>query len=130
MIMFDLVEYLGTEYGMCWPQWTYSAAFTSCSDLVIGAIAWPGDGASHTWTSCQPRPVAVSSFLWLYADGPGMICPCPHPVSGVNQVLDCSEGLDDPICLFCAGVYGAVGDDPCDPTGTEPSTWGGIKALF
>jgi hypothetical protein len=130
MVFFDLTAYLGVEYGMCWPAWTYSAAFTSCSDLVIGSIAWPGDGASHTWTACQASPVAVAGFVWLYADGPGMVCPCPHPASGVIQVLDCNEGLDDPMCIFCAGVYGMVGDDPCEPTGVEPSTWGGIKAVF
>jgi hypothetical protein len=128
-VFFDLVEFLGCEYGLCWPTWTYSAAFTNCADLVIGSILWPGDGASHTWTSCQVG-VAVPSFVWLYADGPGMICPCPHPISGVISVLDCAEGLDDPMCIFCAGVYGAFGDDPCDPTGTEPSTWGEIKGLF
>ena len=129
-IHFDLNEYLGTEYGVCWPSWTYSAAFTSCSGLVIGDIVWPGDGASHTWTACMPGPVAVSSYLWLYADAPGMICPCPHPMSGIIKVLDCSEGIDEPICIFCAGVYGLIGDDPCEPTGTEQSTWGEIKALF
>jgi hypothetical protein len=128
-VFFDLVEFLGCEYGLCWPTWTYSAAFSNCADLVIGSILWPGDGASHTWTSCQVG-VAVPSFVWLYADGPGMICPCPHPISGVISVLDCAEGLDDPMCIFCAGVYGAFGDDPCDPTGTEPSTWGEIKGLF
>jgi hypothetical protein len=131
MVFYDLNQYLGTEYGMCWPAWTYSGAFTSCSDLVIGSIAWPGDGASHTWTACQTG-VAVSGFVWLYADGPGQICPCEHPASGAIQVLDCAEGLDTPACVYCAGVYGAVGDDPCEPCATaiEPSTWGGIKAVF
>jgi hypothetical protein len=128
-VFFDLVEFLGCEYGVCWPTWAYSAEFRNCSDLVIGSIIWPGDGASHTWTTCQTGLV-IPSVLWLYADGPGMICPCPHPVSGVINVLDCTEGLDDPMCIFCAGVYGMTGDDPCGPTGSEPSTWGEIKGLF
>jgi hypothetical protein len=128
-VFFDLVEFLGCEYGLCWPTWTYSAAFTNCATFVIGSITWPGDGASHTWTDCG-YGVCVPSFVWLYADGPGMICPCPHPISGSISVLDCHEGLDGPICIFCAGVYGLIGDDPCWPTGTEPSSWGEIKGLF
>jgi hypothetical protein len=128
-VFFDLVEFLGCEYGMCWPPWSYSAAFTSCSDLVIGAITWSGDGASHTWTTCQGS-LCVPSYIWLYADGPGMICPCPHPVSGVITVLNCAEHLDEPICIFCAGVYGAIGDDPCEPTRTRATSWGSIKAMF
>jgi hypothetical protein len=131
-VFYDLVEFLGCEYGICWPAWTYSAAFTSCSDLVIGVVDWPGTGASHTWTSCQAG-VAVPSFVWLYADGPGMVCPCPNPETGLISVLDCAEGLDSPTYIFCAGVYGMVGDDPCDycdPSATEASTWGGIKGMF
>ena len=130
-VFYDLEEYLGVEYGLCWPAWTYSAAFTSCSDLVIGSISWPGDGASHTWFACQVQ-VAIPSFVWMYADAAGMVCPCPHPISGVINVLDCAEGLDDPCGIFCAGVYGMIGDDPCEAgaSATEASTWGGIKAIF
>jgi hypothetical protein len=98
---------------------------------VIGGIMWPGEGASHTWFDCQVN-VAIPSFVWLYADGPGLICPCPHPESGVINVLDCAEGLDDPCGIFCAGVLGELGDDPCDAgaSATEQSTWGGIKTIF
>jgi hypothetical protein len=130
-VFYDLTEFLGCEYGICWPAWTYSAAFTSCSDLVIGTVVWPGEGASHTWTSCQVG-VAVPSFVWLYADAPGMVCPCPNPETGLISVLDCAEGLDSPCGIFCAGVYGMVGDDPCEggASATETSTWGGIKGMF
>ena len=128
-VFFDLAEFQGCEYGLCWPAWTYSAAFTNCATFVIGSIAWPGDGASHTWTECAAG-VMVPSFVWLYADAPRMLCVCPHPVSGGIFVLDCAEGVDSPGCNFCAGVYGLVGDDPCEPTGTEPSSWGEIKGLF
>jgi hypothetical protein len=130
-VFFDLVEYLGLEYAMCWPaEWIYSAAFTSCSDLIIGGILWSGDGVSQTWTACQPGPVAMPGWAWLYAGGPGIVCICPHPASGQILVLDCQEGLDEPVCNFCAGVYGYIGDDPCWPTATEQSTWGGIKSMF
>jgi hypothetical protein len=131
-IHFNLVEYLGTSYGVCWPPEWGSAGWNSCSPLTVGAVYYSGDGAAHTWTECDSIPpvVAVSSYLWLYAYTPGMICPCPHPTSGVNEVLDCHAGKDIPVCYFCAGVQGMIGDDPCDPTGTEQSTWGGIKAMF
>jgi hypothetical protein len=129
-VFFDLVEYLGFEYGMCWPaEWLYSCAFTNCADLVIGDIKWSGDGVSQTYFNCQ-YGAGVPGWGWLYAGGPGMICICPHPQSGVIWVLDCHDDVDTPICGFCAGVYGAIGDDPCDPTGTEVSTWGGIKSIF
>jgi hypothetical protein len=129
-VFYDLVEFKGCEYGLCWPAWTYSAAFSNCSDLVIGEVLWPGDGAAHSWSLCQAG-VCVPSFVWLYADGAGMICPCPNPETGVIRVLDCAEGLDSPIGIFCAGVYGMVGDDPCEPVvATEASTWGGIKGMF
>jgi hypothetical protein len=130
-VFFDITEFRGCEYGLCWPAWEYSADFRSCSDLVIGGIMWPGDGGSHTWFSCHEE-VCIPSYVWLYADAPGMVCPCPHPVSGAISVLDCAEGLDGPACVFCAGVYGNTGDDPCacGPVGTETVTWGGIKGMF
>jgi hypothetical protein len=59
-----------------------------------------------------------------------MICVCPHPISGIINTLDCHEGVDDMMCNFCAGVYGLIGDDPCEPTGTEASSWGEIKGMF
>jgi hypothetical protein len=127
-VFYDLVEFLGVEYGLNWPAWTYSAAFTSCSDLVIDAVDWPGSGAAHTWTSCQTG-VAIPSFVWLYADGAGQICPTDNPSVGAIRILDCSEALDIPTSVFCAGVYGATGDDPCQDA-TEATTWGAIKNVF
>jgi hypothetical protein len=131
-VFYDLEEYLGVEYGLCWPASWGTAQFNNCADLVIGSIVNPGEGASHTWFACQVN-VAIPSFIWLYAGAPGgMICPCPHPISGVINVLDCAEGLDDPCAIFCAGVFGVTGDDPCEAgaSATEASTWGGIKAIF
>jgi hypothetical protein len=129
-IHFSLTAHLGTSYGVCWPVAWGAAAFNNCSDLVVGAIINSGDGAAHTWTACDYSGVAVSSYLWLYAYG-GMICPCMHPETGMNEVLDCWQGKDSPICYFCAYAGGpGLGDDPCSPTATKQSTWGGIKAIF
>jgi hypothetical protein len=130
-VFYELAEYLGCQYGLTWPAWAYSAAFTSCSDLVIGTVVWPGSGAAHTWTTCQAAGVAVPSFIWLYADDPGTICPIPYPDAEppLLSVLDCAEGLDTPMTISCAGVYGEVGDDPCRDA-TEAATWSAIKSIF
>jgi hypothetical protein len=130
-VFFDIAEFMGCEYGMWWPEWTYSAAFSNCADQVIGDIAWPYDGASHTWSTCQTGTwVCVPSYIWLYADGPGMVCVIQHPVNGEPKVFDCEEGWDEALETFCAGVNGYVGDDPCPPVEASPDTWGGIKDRF
>jgi hypothetical protein len=133
-VFFNLTEYLGVEYGMTWPDWTYTCAFTSCSDLVIGEIESPGDGIAHTWTACKTEAVAIPGWGWLYADSAGMVCIIDHPDAKAVHVLDCDEGLDEPIANFCAGVYGATGDDPTvggrggAPEGAGES--GGIRGYY
>ena len=130
-VFFDLVEYLGVEYGLAWCDSgaCEDALFTSCSDLTIGDIQHSGDGVSQTWLSCKSGP-AVPGWVWIYAAGPSLICLVPHPISGSIYVLGCSENLGTPMCNFCAGVYGEIGDDPCPTTNIRPTTWGGIKAMF
>lgn len=126
-VFFDLVEYQGFDYSMVWPG-TYSCAFTSCSDLTIGGVVWPGDGVSHAWYECQPGPVAIPGFGWIWDYG--MICIAPYPGTDQINIGDCTGALDAPICIFCAGIGGYQGDDPCEPTATEQSTWGSIKSMF
>ena len=129
-VFFDLVEYQGVEYGVCWPDWTYSAAWTQCADLVIGGIVWPGDGISQTWTSCHSEAIVITGWAWLYADEPGLVTVCDHPVTGAIQILDCAEGIDGPVAVFSSGVFGAEGEDPCAPVMIEATTWGQIKGMF
>jgi hypothetical protein len=129
-VFFDLTEYLGVEYGVCWPDWAYSAAYTQCADLVIGEIVWPGDGISQTWFQCHHEAIAIPGWAWLYADGPGQIAICGHPVTGRILVLDCAEGVNEPVVSFSAGVFGAEGQDPCEPVSITPTTWGAIKGMF
>jgi hypothetical protein len=135
-VFFNLTEYAGCSYSLTWPEWTYSATFTSCSDLVIGGITLPGSAqyAAHSWRECQTG-VCIPGFVWLYADGPGTICAIEPEAAGLSlSVLDCSEGLDSPIENFCAGVYGAPGDDPCgerDGGGQEGAgESGGIRGYY
>lgn len=133
-VFFNLAEYLGMEYGVTWPDWACTCAFTICSDLVIGNIESPGDGIAHTWTSCKTEAVAVPGWGWLYADSAGMICIVDHPDAEAMYILDCDEGLDEPIDNFCAGVHGATGDDPTSggrgdaPEGAGES--GGIRGYY
>ncbi len=129
-VFFDLYGITGAEYSLNWPAWTYSAAWTGCSDFTIGGIKWPGDNISQTWTECQIQYAVICGWAWLYADDAGMICMGPHSESGFIGCTDCNFEEESPMCFFCAGVYGAVGDDPCEPTATEPSTWGSIKSMF
>ncbi len=126
-VFYELTEYQGFDYGMTWPG-MYTCAFTSCSDLAIGTIQNVGDGISHAWYVCQPCPVALPGWGWIWDYG--MVCIVPHPTAGGPNIGDCSGMLDYPICVFCAGIGGYIGDDPCWPTGAEESTWGGIKGMF
>ncbi|MFH1314379.1 MAG: hypothetical protein ABIJ00_14275 [Candidatus Eisenbacteria bacterium] len=128
-VFFDLMEYQGFEYGVTWSGQS-SCVFTSCSDLTIGGITYPNDGVSHAWTGCQPGPVAVPGWAWLTVDSPCLVYIVGHPQTGSITIGDCSGGAGSPSYSFCAGLAGAVGDDPCVPTRVEPTTWGGIKAMF
>jgi hypothetical protein len=131
-VFFSLTAYQGFEYGMCWEPVAClsSCSFTNCADLVIGDIKWSGDGVSQTYFLGVYAYSGVPGWGWFYAYCPAVICVCPHPGSGQILVLDPWGGLDEPVCNFCAGVCGAVGDSPTQPTGTERSTWGAIKSMF
>jgi hypothetical protein len=119
-VFYRLTEYQAVEYGLTWPQWTYSAAWHSCCDATLGEILWPGDGVTQMWQECQSGWAAVPGFIWLYADYPGQVCPCDHPSSHQVLIFDCSGGVDMPVWDICAGVYGAEGIDPCSPWIEEP----------
>jgi hypothetical protein len=131
-VFYDLSEYRGCEYGLTWPG-SYTCTFTSCSDLLIGEIVSPGDGVSHTWTSCRNSRVVIPGWARIYEPSGGRVCVVPHPVGGEIYVLDCEEGLDSPVAApACAGIAGRPGDDPCggNQPPTEEGTWGEIKAMF
>lgn len=129
VVCFDLYGITGAEYGLEWPDWSTPCVFTSCSDLTIGSIVWPHDGISQAWDTCQIGYSAVCGWGWLIADSPGMIHPRTHRETGFCGVFDCHSN-EDWACLMASGVYGVIGDDPCEPTGTEASTWGSIKTMF
>jgi hypothetical protein len=128
-IFFDLYGITGAEYSLTWPG-ASSAAWTSCADFAIGGITFSGDPVSQTWTLCQIQYAVVCGWAWIFAGGPGQICMIPHRDSGFLGVTDCEFITDVPVGVFCAGTLGEQGDDPCEPTAVEPTTWGGIKSMF
>jgi hypothetical protein len=129
-VFFDLTEFKGVGYGLCWPDWEASAAWTQCADEAVGSIARPGDGLYQTWTECRTQRVLVAGWAWIYADGPGIVAVCNHPETHVVEVLDCSLAPDTPTANYSAGVAGTQGDDPCAVSVTSPTTWGAIKGMF
>jgi len=130
-VFYDLVDYTALTFGVAWPESWGSCAFSACSFGSIGTIRSSGDGIVTAYNPCQPGPVGIPGWGWLYASSGGFICVVEHPdpreFSGVNS---CGHGADWLGCSICAGVNGAYGDDPCGPSSTEPSTWSEIKRLF
>jgi hypothetical protein len=131
-VFFDLVGYNAIEYGVVWPDAWGSCAYTVCTYSSFRDIRWPGDSMMHGYGECEHDPVTVPGWGWLYATGPGTICLVdpPEPISYLGVSGCGKDRLDFPVCNFCAGILGSVGDDPCGPTATESSTWSSIKALF
>jgi len=110
-VFYDLIEYLGVEYGLEWPG-SQSCAFTGCGGLTIGDITWPGDGIAQVWFECRIGPL-VTGWGWIYSSEPGEVSVVSHPYTGLVQILDCAEGLDQPVMNTSAGICGGEGDDPC-----------------
>jgi uncharacterized repeat protein (TIGR01451 family) len=113
-VFYELTEYRVVTYGLTWSG-SSSCIFTSCSDLNIGDIVWPGDGMAHNWSNCQAGPTAIPGFGRIEVSGPGHVCVVPWTTNGyvMLEVLDCEEGQDEPVENYCAGVGGATGDEPC-----------------
>lgn len=80
--------------------------------------------------SRQYVQTVVAGYGWLLAGTPGKICIAVNPVTEFVGTSNCDFVEDSPLVTFCAGACGEIGDDPCSPTRTVPTTWGGIKAMF
>jgi hypothetical protein len=139
-VFYDLVSWGVLETGVIWPeaQWL-SASWIKCKgDVAVGSLQHSADtvdptgnnGTAIGWSLCQTTWAMAPGVGWLYATGPGMICPAPNPVSQAWFVVDCNGIYDVPSVVSCAGVGGMVGDDPCRATVTDRSTWGAIKGMF
>ena len=137
-VHYDLVGTTVLEGAISWPVgWGTVYYGTQCyGTLAIEDWSLAGYGkysyASGTCVYSWAEPACVRWFAYA-TPGPGLICPVANTTTGFIGVVDCSdpEPIADPaICLFCAGVCGEFGDDPCEPTAVEPSTWGSIKNMF
>jgi hypothetical protein len=126
-VFYDMVEYQGFDYGLNWPG-TYSCAFTSCSDLAIGTITWPGDGVSHAWYLCQSATIGVPGWAWISEPSPSIISIVDHPT--VNSVLvgDCGSPATLDTVYEYERFYSGIGGEIGQPV--EATTWGKIKAQF
>ena len=136
LVFYDLVRWQGMEYGLWWPPEWGECVYTKCAgDLFIGDIAASGDGLAAACFECQYSEIVIAGFAWVTAETPGVVCPVlsPCPTAPHLGVGDCDEfgaELEFSRCAFCAGVCGAVGDDPCGPSDVEPATWSKIKSMF
>ncbi len=118
-VFYDLNEYQYLDYSLTWPGLN-SCAFTSCSELTVGAIAVPGDGVSQGWYACQAGPAVVPGWAWIYDYGE--VCVAVHPDYGVTYVGDCLGQYDEVVVNQCAEIGTS--------SATEAGTWGKIKILF
>ncbi|MFC1800386.1 hypothetical protein ACFL2Z_05740, partial [Candidatus Eisenbacteria bacterium] len=146
-VFMEMNEYRAFEYSFVWPAEWGTCAYTSCSDLYIGQYDFygdpetcdPGDLFSHTYFDChEGDALQIPGFGWLTASTPGRVCvdgAPPWTWSGPGYefpaVLDCHENVDEVLSIFCAGVCGMAGDDPCLLAAPVDGTvWGEIKAMF
>jgi hypothetical protein len=134
IVLFDYgTAITGAEYGLIWPgDWT-SSITKICADLSIGDITDPGDGMSMTWDACTSAGVGgfPISWHWITPSSNGEIKitwnPDP-PDTGYLRIADCAFSKKDVEYVY----FAAIGMEPWDGAwvSTEPTTWGGIKAMF
>lgn len=134
-IFFDLVEITVTEFGLDWPDEWGTMSWVRCKGTIaVGGILYPGDGTAISWQTCQYAWSQAPGYGWLVAMGPGIVYPIPYFATGDIGVVDCAPSpgpyYDWPAGYYSAGICGYIGDDPCAPDATVPSTWGAIKTLF
>jgi hypothetical protein len=83
------------------------------------------------WIERQTGDIAVPGWAWINEPDSSQVCVVDHPRAYAINILDCSDGLDEPYHdPYCAGIGGEGGDNPCDyPVAGEASTWGRSRAF-
>ena len=135
-IIFQYDEVTGAQYGLNWPAGWGTAATYHCADFAIGTIVNPGEGFAMTWTACQTPTGAGGtrpgfwpiSWSWIVPDSDGEIQLEENPDTGKIGLSDCGFVELGPDSVFFAGVGVVPYEGPF--VGTEPTTWGGVKAMF
>jgi hypothetical protein len=133
-VIFDVWGIAGVQFGFTWPASWGTCAYTPCgSDFTIGQVVKPGDWIACTWRQCQYDNYLVTGFGWLAASSAGRICPVAGTGTDFIGVTGC-QGENpqefEAAALFCAGVCGQSGDDPCGGGVSEEKTWGAIKSMY
>jgi hypothetical protein len=134
-VFYDLTEYRANEFGLEWPAQWGSMSWLRCrGDVAVGTITRSGDGTAIAWSSCQRTWSIAPGFGWLSPSSGGRVCPIRDLPTNDWGTVDCAPEpgpyYDYPAFVYCAGICGAAGDDPCNQPGSAGSTWGEIKAIF
>jgi hypothetical protein len=142
-VHYDLVGVTVVEGGLQWPtEWGTLYHVNQCfGSLAIHDFEDSGYAEySYAATSCVTTWAAVLCIARFYYGVPdsGRICPVPNATTGFIGVVDCTENpepqADSASALFCAGVCGAEGDDPCGgrdgDSGEGTGTSGGIRGYY
>jgi hypothetical protein len=142
-VFYDLAEYTAVEVGLNFAAYCSNSWVKCKGDMSVGIIIRSADAADQpvdrrgtyvSWNTCQNSWAVAPGYLWTCSSSPSRFCPAPNPATGKFGFEDCASvpgpSYDDPVLVSCGGMQGAVGDDPCGPTDTEPTTWGAIKSIF
>ena len=135
-VLFQYDEITAAQYGLNWPGAWGTAFTTHCGELAIGGIVNPGDGIAISWQTCQ-TPVGAGgtrpafwpiAWSWMAPSSDAEIQLEEEPLTGMLTVSDCSFTDIGPDSVFFAGINVVPYEGPF--VGTEPTTWGGVKAMF
>lgn len=136
VVIFNFDETQGAQFAMDWPaEWGSTWYTFVCADNNLGDIKEPGDWISMVYNDCRPghdgTAFLIPAWAWLTATGPGELQILPGPYDMISLV-SCDES-DHQETMVDSVFYAAIGFMPyMGPplVATEPTTWGGIKAMF
>jgi hypothetical protein len=142
-VLFNYDSMLVYEYGLDWPADWGTGSFTACPGaIVVGGITEPGDGVAFSYADCQiaqrvggtKANFFISSWTWLLPASNGQINIVPNPATDDLEMVNCVEPAYlrsklNPDTVYCAAVNVAPYTGPV-LIGTEPTSWGAIKAMF
>jgi hypothetical protein len=136
MVIFDYgAGYTNVEYGLSWPAGWGSAATIQCADLNIGGIVNPYDWISLSWITCQTTPAySPVAWSWINAGTAGQVQieyrPREANIPAALGTIDCAFAEVPAESIFFAGIDVNPWEGQPDTLAAEPTTWGGIKAMF
>ncbi|MGD9401467.1 MAG: hypothetical protein PVF95_04245 [bacterium] len=136
VVVFSFDETQGVEFALDWPgEWGSTWYTFVCADNNLGDIREPGDWISIVYNQCQPgndgTGFLIPAWAWLTATGPGELEILPTPGDRISLIgcwhHDYEEIMVDSVFYAAIGFVPYMGPPL---VATEPTTWGGIKAMF